>query len=64
MMEDGYFMVGYSSFNGGNVDINGSLTQAKRVHASVVIVYSKYTNTVSSHDLSALLPSFHCHFDM
>lgn len=48
MLENGYGMVGYSSFNGGNIDENGALLQAKKIHASVVIIYSKYTNTVSS----------------
>lgn len=47
MLEDGYAMVGYSSFNAGNVDENGAISQARKVHASVVIIYSKYTNTVS-----------------
>lgn len=47
MSENGYVMVGYSSFNAGNVDENGAITQAKKVHASVVLVYSEYTNTVS-----------------
>lgn len=48
MMENGYAMVGYSSFNAGNVDEKGALLQAKKVNASTVIIYSKYTNTVSS----------------
>jgi S1-C subfamily serine protease len=47
MFEDGYFMVGYSSFNAGNVNVNGAIIQAKQVHAAVVITYSQYTNTVS-----------------
>jgi hypothetical protein len=47
MLEDGYGLIGYSSFNAGDVDENGAITQAKKVHASVVILYSKYTNTVS-----------------
>ena len=47
MMENGYLMVGYSSFNAANVDLNGAIAQAKKVHASVILVYSKYTNTVS-----------------
>lgn len=47
MLEDGYALIGYSSFNAGNVDENGAISQAKKVHASVVIIYSKYTNTVS-----------------
>lgn len=47
MREDGYAILGYSSFNAGNVDENDAITQAKKVHASVVIIYSSYTNTVS-----------------
>lgn len=47
MFEDNYNLVGYSSFNGGNVDENGAVTQAKKVNASVVIWYSKYTGAVS-----------------
>ena len=47
MFEDNYNLVGYSSFNAGNVDENGAITQAKKVHATVVILYSKYTGTIS-----------------
>lgn len=47
MFEDGYSLVGYSSFNAGNVNEKQAITQAKNVHASVVITYSKYTGTVS-----------------
>lgn len=47
MMEDGYALLGYSSFNGGTIDQNGAIAQAKKVHAAVVILYAKYTNTTS-----------------
>lgn len=47
MRENGYKMVGYSSFNASNVDQNGAIAQAKKVHASVVLIYSQYRNTVS-----------------
>ena len=47
MLEDGYNPVGYSLFNSGNVNENGAIAQAKKVHASVVILYSEYTGTVS-----------------
>jgi hypothetical protein len=47
MLEDGYGLVGYSSFNAGNVNENDAISQAKKVHASVVLIYSRYTNTVS-----------------
>ena len=39
MLEDGYDLVGYSSFNAANVGERGALNQAKKVHASVVILY-------------------------
>ncbi len=47
MFENGYLMIGYSSFNAGNVNTQGAIIQAKKVHASRVLIYSKYTNTVS-----------------
>lgn len=47
MMEDGYFLIGYSSFNAGNVNERGATYQGKKVHATVVLLYSQYTNTVS-----------------
>ena len=48
MLEDGYGLVGISSFNGSDdVNVSSALKQATQVHASVVLVYSKYTNTVS-----------------
>jgi len=47
MTEEGYAEVGYSSFNSGEVDMQLAISQAKEVHASAVVLYSKYTNTVS-----------------
>jgi hypothetical protein len=47
MLEDGYTLLGYSSFNAGNVNEDGAINQAKDIHASVVVLYSKYTNTLS-----------------
>ena len=47
MLENGYGIVGYSSFNAGNVNENDVFVQAKKVHASVIVLYSQYTNTVS-----------------
>lgn len=47
MFEDNYNLVGYSSFNAGNVNETGAIAQAKKVHAAVVILYSKYTGTIS-----------------
>src|SRR5262245_36116984 len=39
MLEDNYGLIGYSSFNAGNVNENGAITQAKKVNASVIILY-------------------------
>jgi len=47
MREDGYLLVGNPSFDAGNVDEEGAISQAKRVHAAVVILYSQYTHTES-----------------
>lgn len=47
MREDGFKRVGYSLFNGGNVDEKGAIIQAQKVHAAIVIIYSKYTGTES-----------------
>lgn len=47
MLEDGYAMVGHSSFNAGNVNENDVFTQANKVHAAVIVLYSEYTNTAS-----------------
>lgn len=47
MLEDGYNLVGYSSFNGGNVNVNDALIQAKNLYAETVLVYSTYTGTRS-----------------
>jgi len=47
MKENNFNLVGYSSFNGGQVNNQKAIMQAKNVKAEVVIVYSEYTNTVS-----------------
>jgi hypothetical protein len=47
MLEDGYLLIGVSSFNAANVNQKSAIEQAKKVHADTVIVYSQYTNTVS-----------------
>lgn len=47
MLENNHKLVGYSSFNAGNVDQGGAILQAKKVGASIVILYSKYTGSVS-----------------
>ena len=47
MLENGYKLVGFSSFNGATINIRNALPQAKTVHAEMVLVYSKYTGTDS-----------------
>jgi len=47
MFEDGYIRLGYSSFNAKHYGEYGAIAQAKKVHASVVILYSQYTDTES-----------------
>jgi hypothetical protein len=45
MQEDGFVLVGISSFNGANVSYDKSLSKARDVHAEVVLCYSKYSGT-------------------
>jgi len=47
LFEDGYLMIGYSSFNAGSVHWNGAIAQAKKIKANIVVTYSKYTKTES-----------------
>lgn len=47
LLEDGYALIGVSSFNGGNVNVSDALIQAKAIYAEIVLVYSKYTGTRS-----------------
>lgn len=47
MLENGYCLIGQSCFNAGNVNQNGAVEQAKIVHADTIIVYNKYTHTLS-----------------
>ena len=47
MVEDGYALIGYSSFIGRKFNENQAINQARQVKASVVIVYSKYFDTKS-----------------
>ncbi|MBI4698479.1 MAG: PDZ domain-containing protein [Nitrospirae bacterium] len=55
MIEDGYFLIGYSSFNSGAIDEGNAIYQGIRVHASTVMIYSRYTNTISG-NLPLTLP--------
>jgi membrane-associated protease RseP (regulator of RpoE activity) len=47
LSEDGYSLLGYSSFNAGPTNETGALDQAALLHAAVVLLYSKYTGTVN-----------------
>ena len=47
MWENGYVLLGNSSFYGSQVSEDQAIKQAKKVKASVVIVYSKFKDTVS-----------------
>lgn len=47
MAENGYWRLGNSNFNAKHIGEYGAIAQAKKVHASVVILYSQYTNTES-----------------
>jgi hypothetical protein len=55
MLEKGYGLLGYSSFNGANVDQNLVLDQAEKVNAEVVLYYKNYTHTISG-SYSLVLP--------
>ena len=47
MLEEGYSLLGYSSFNSGEVAERQAIAYGKEIHASAIIYYSKYTNTLS-----------------
>lgn len=47
MVENGYALVGYSSFNGPMNAQNDPGAQARKVRAAVVLVYGNYTNTIT-----------------
>jgi len=47
MSEDGFELIGYSSFNASAQKEKGAIRQARKVHASIVLLYVTYTNTVS-----------------
>ncbi|OHB84320.1 MAG: hypothetical protein A2Z38_08395 [Planctomycetes bacterium RBG_19FT_COMBO_48_8] len=47
MLENGYMMIGASSFNGAGVRQRAAIEQAKKVYADTVIVYCQYRNTRS-----------------
>jgi len=45
MLENGYVLIGISTFNGANVNMNDALVQAKSVKAELVLTYSQHTGT-------------------
>jgi hypothetical protein len=47
MLEEGYCLIGQSCFNADSISQDAAVTQAKNVHADTVIIYNKYTHTVS-----------------
>lgn len=47
MREDGYLLVGHSSFNSTYLDEGQALDQARKVGAEVVLVNQRYINTVT-----------------
>lgn len=47
MCENGYVCLGVSSFNAGSVNQNAAIGHAKNIHADTVIVYNRYSHTVS-----------------
>ncbi|GBG14177.1 uncharacterized protein NMK_1741 [Novimethylophilus kurashikiensis] len=44
LLEDGYDILGYSSFVGGDVPSDQALEQAKTLNADIVLVYSQHAN--------------------
>jgi len=56
MMESGHRLLGYSSFNSGSVAEDGAVDQAKTLGAAVVVVYSRFTHSVSG-SMPLTLPS-------
>ena len=59
-MESGLVMVGYSSFSAGNISSNadGALNHAKRIGASMCVVYKpKHTETLQG-SVSTFIPVF------
>ena len=47
MFENGYALIGYSDFYGRKIDDSQAIEQGKKVKASIVIVYSKFKDTIS-----------------
>jgi hypothetical protein len=49
MAENGYVLLGYSSFHGRKINERGTIEQARKLKASTVLVYSKYLDTLSGY---------------
>jgi hypothetical protein len=47
LIENGYACIGTSSFNAAEVNSSKALAQARKLQAAIVVVQSKYRNTVS-----------------
>lgn len=50
LLEDGYDLLGYSSFEGGDVPPEQALAQATNIHADVVLVYTKGNGVTITND--------------
>ena len=58
MLENAYSLIGYSSFDGPAIENSGAIEVAKQVHASVIIIYSKYKETLNG-SIPLVLPDSH-----
>ncbi len=47
MLENGFYSIGYSSFQAANATREAAIDQAKKVHAAAVVLYGKYSHTES-----------------
>ena len=47
LQENNYYRIGYSNFNASAIDSKKALRQAKKVGAAIVLIQSRYTNTVT-----------------
>lgn len=47
MLEDNYWQLGQSSFNGASVSQDLAIQHAQKIHAETVIVYNRYSHTLS-----------------
>ncbi len=47
LLEDGYDLIGHSAFEAGDVPPEQALAQAEKIHADIVMVYTKRTGTVT-----------------